>query len=218
MSDIARILVVDDHPIVRLGLVHLIESDGAFTVAAQADDAESALEVVDDSIDLVVTDLKMGDLDGLALTRLLKVRFPELPVLVLSSFDESLFALQALEARASGYLMKDAAPGALHDAIQAVETGRIHLSDAMWSRLLPQTRSVDDVFITLDGEQRELMHALAETPRTDVALARRLDRTIPELLRLRAGVMRAWGVESVIQLLLLAQRFRTLDAEPTAAR
>ncbi len=218
MSDPARILVADDHPIVRMGLVHLIETDPDFTVAVQADDAEAALELVDDSIDLVVTDLKMGDLDGLALTRLLKVRYPELPVLVLSSFDESLFALQAIEARASGYLMKDAAPGSLHDAIRDVETGQIHLSDTMWSRLLPSTPPVDEAFSALTDEGRELMRALGETPRTDIALARRMETTIPELLKLRADVMRTWGVDSVVQLLLLAQRFPALDAEPTAAR
>lgn len=197
-----RLVVVDDHPVVRLGLVQVLGLEGDLQVVADAGSAEDALPRIDASVDLVVTDLRMVGLDGLALTRLVKATHPFVAVLMLSSFDESLFAEQALDAGASGYVMKDAAPERIHDAVRQVAAGRVALSDTMWDRLLP-VRTSDPVELT-DGE-RALMAALAEGPTSDVGLRLRLGGTLRELEALRRSTMAKLGLSTPVELLLRAQ-------------
>lgn len=191
-----RAFLVDDHPVVRLGLVHLVDASPEWSVVGQAGSAEEALEAIDEGVDVVVTDLRMPGLDGLALTRLLKVRRPDLPVVLLSSFDEGLFAEQALEAGASGFMMKDVDGVKLRRAMEGVALGQVVLSPSMWDQLLPHRPS-------LEGADEELVAALGGVPTSDQQVARRLGITRRELIRRRRACLEHVGLTSELQLTLL---------------
>lgn len=134
-----RIVLVDDHEMVRRGLAELIGGHEGFEVAAEVRNASEALEAVaSEEPDLVLADLVLGTgPDGIQLTKGLKADHPNLPILVLSGRDEALFAERALLAGASGYVMKDEAVEVLFEAMADAMAGKVWLSAAMTDRLLP---------------------------------------------------------------------------------
>ncbi|MEZ4316217.1 MAG: response regulator transcription factor [Myxococcota bacterium] len=201
-----NLFLVDDHPVVRSGLQQLIDIHPGFTVSGEASSAEEALEQLEKpgvTVDLLVTDLRMGQLSGIDLTRLVKTRRPELPVLLLSSFDESLHAEHALEAGASGYIMKDAIVDVLFDAMESAVDGGIWLSDSMWDRLLPPHARGS---VELTAEERALVHALSGVPGPVRAVAARLGQPTD---RVQAGIvalMQKLRLFSPLQVRLWAHR------------
>ncbi len=132
----ARILVVDDHPVMREGLAQVIDRAGDLTVCAQAASIPQALELIENTQpDLAIVDIALGGQNGLELIKDLKVRHPKLLVLVHSMHDEQVYAQRSLRAGARGYLMKhEPTPKLLH-AIRLVLAGEIYLSETM-SRLI----------------------------------------------------------------------------------
>lgn len=132
-----RVLVADDHPIVRDGLVQLINQQADLICCAQASTQTEVLAAVTaHRPELLVLDLRLKDGDGLELIKSLKSQHPELPVLVLSQFDEELYAERALRAGALGYVMKEQASKEVVDAMRTVLAGRIYVTSAMTARLL----------------------------------------------------------------------------------
>jgi len=127
-----KILLVDDHPVVRDGLAMRIERQPDLTICGQADGYRSALAQIEACRpDLVVVDLLLRDGSGLQLIRDIRSRHPRLPVLVLSMQDERLYARRALRAGARGYLMKGEATEQVVDAIRQILAGHVYLSPAM---------------------------------------------------------------------------------------
>jgi DNA-binding NarL/FixJ family response regulator len=135
----ARVLVVDDHPVVRQGLKQLIDAQGDLAVHAEAGSVHEALQILRSSKpDAVLVDLSLEDASGMELIRDVKQRHPGVPVLVVSMHDEALYAERALKAGASGYIMKDAPTGEVLSALRRVLAGGLYLSEAMSSRMLQQ--------------------------------------------------------------------------------
>lgn len=136
-----RVLVADDHPIVRCGLRTIIEAADGLQVAAEAATAEDVLRHAEQTpCDLIVLDLSMPGATGLSTLKTLRARFPHLPVLVLSVMPEDQLALTALKSGAAGYLPKRSAPGLLVQAIRHIVGGGIHLSAAMHRALVTQAQ------------------------------------------------------------------------------
>lgn len=132
-----RVLVADDHPIVRDGLVQLINQQADLICCAEAaTQAEVFAAVTSHKPDLLVLDLRLRDGDGLELIKSLKSQHPDLPVLVLSQFDEELYAERALRAGALGYVMKEQASNEVVDAMRMVLKGKIYVTPEMTARLL----------------------------------------------------------------------------------
>jgi len=132
-----RILIVDDHPIVRKGIADLVQQKPDLVVCGDADRVEDALPAIERlKPDLVIVDLSLKGVGGLELLKDLKIRHPEIPALVLSMHDETLFAERALRSGARGYVMKHEAVKELDHAIRRVLSGKIYLSQAMSDRLL----------------------------------------------------------------------------------
>ena len=133
----SRALIVDDHPVVRRGLAQLIDREPNLQVCGEAGTVREALQAVADlDPDVVVVDVVLKSGSGIELVKDIKARRPDLPVLVLSMHDESLFAERALRAGARGYIMKQEATDKLLEAIRRVLGGEIYLSDGMASRML----------------------------------------------------------------------------------
>lgn len=137
VSSVTRILVVDDHPIVRHGLVELLQDEPDQQVVAEASNAAEAMEALAaHELDLLVIDLSLEGMDGLELIKNIRALHGDLPILVVSTHDEKFYAQRALHAGALGYLSKECAVDRIVEAVRRVRTGKIYLSDEMSDRLL----------------------------------------------------------------------------------
>ena len=134
-----KVFLVDDHPIVRQGLALFIDREPDLMVCGEADGATSALQAIREvAPDFVVLDISLDGPDGLELLKTLRVRYPNLPVLVLSMHDEAVYAERALRAGANGYIMKQEATDRVLTAIRHILGGDVYLSDRLTKRMLQQ--------------------------------------------------------------------------------
>jgi DNA-binding NarL/FixJ family response regulator len=125
-----KILLADDHSIVRAGLRRLVEESGDISVVAEAPDGREAIRLArEQELDVAVIDLTMPGLDGLEVISQLKLYCPHLPILVLTMQEEGQFVVRALEAGAKGYITKQSAPEQLVKAIRKVHGGGAYLSE-----------------------------------------------------------------------------------------
>ena len=132
-----KILIVDDHPIIRQGLAELINQEGDFVVCGRVEDAHQAMEAIrKQQPALVVVDISLKDSSGIELIKNIKVQYPETAVLVLSMHDESVYAERALRAGAKGYIMKQEASERVIQAIRKVLNGQVYLSDKMAAKMM----------------------------------------------------------------------------------
>lgn len=132
-----QIYLVDDHPIVRQGLIKLIEQESNLAVCGEAGCVSVALDEIRElDPDVILVDISLEDSNGLELIRLIDDLGLQIPMLVLSMHDESLYAEHALRAGASGYVMKQAAADTLIQAIEKVLEGEIYVSKNMSSQML----------------------------------------------------------------------------------
>jgi DNA-binding NarL/FixJ family response regulator len=136
-TEATRVLLVDDHPIIRQGLAQIIDHEVDLSVCAAVASAAEAIDSVEQlSPDIAVVDLSLAGTSGLDLIRMMHTRWPQLPILVLSMHDETLQAERILRAGARGYVMKQEATETVLDAIRKVVRGGMYLSETMESRML----------------------------------------------------------------------------------
>lgn len=134
-----RILLVDDHAVVRFGITQLINRQSDLVVCGEEEDASKALDAINAlKPDLVIADISLKDSSGLELMRNIKAQYPRLPILVVSVHDESIYAELAFRAGATGYLMKQEALDRIPTAIRRVLEGSVYVSDALAARMLQQ--------------------------------------------------------------------------------
>lgn len=132
-----RILIVDDHPMMRQGLAQLITNEPDLTVCCEADTAAQALELAGrQKPDLVLLDISLPDKNGLELIKDIRALRPEALILVVSMHDETLYAERVLRAGARGYIMKQEGGKKLMEAIRSVLDGRVYVSEKISSRIL----------------------------------------------------------------------------------
>ena len=133
----AKILIVDDHPLVREGLADLVNKEKDLVVCGQAEDAYQAMEAIRElKPDMAIVDISLKETSGLELIKDIKVRHPSLPILTLSLHEESVYAERALRAGAKGYIMKREATKKVVTAIRKVLRGQLYLSEKMTTRLV----------------------------------------------------------------------------------
>ncbi|HUD47436.1 MAG TPA: response regulator transcription factor [Candidatus Baltobacteraceae bacterium] len=132
-----RIVIVDDHPLLRKGVGQLINNEKDLMVVGEAEDAAKALTAIESSRpDVALIDISLGGASGIELLKNIKARFPKLQVLVLSMHDESVYAHRALRAGASGYIMKQEATEKVLTALRKVLRGEVYLSERLGARML----------------------------------------------------------------------------------
>jgi DNA-binding NarL/FixJ family response regulator len=130
--DKTKILIVDDHPIVRHGLANLINHEDDLLVCGQAEDSHQAMTAIKKlKPDMVIVDISLKETSGMELIKDINVNYPDVAVLVLSMHDETLYAERALRAGAKGYLMKHHATDKVITAIQRILGGQVYVSDMM---------------------------------------------------------------------------------------
>jgi len=139
-TDVAKknkIFVVDDHPIVRQGLALLINREPDLTVCGEAEDAQTAMQSISIAKpDVMVVDISLNGPDGLDLLKEVRTRYTDLPVLILSMHDESIYAERALRAGAQGYIMKQEATEKVLVALRRILTREIYVSERIANRML----------------------------------------------------------------------------------
>ena len=134
-----RILLVDDHAVVRFGIAQLINQQSDMMVCGEEENASRALSAITSlKPNFVIADISLKDSSGLELMRNIKAQYPGLPVLVVSGHDESIYAEIAFRAGALGYLMKEEALEKILVAIRRVRSGAIYVSDALAAKMLQQ--------------------------------------------------------------------------------
>ena len=132
-----RVLIVDDHPMMREGLAQLIEHEPDLCAAHQADNAAQALQMIAaDLPDLVLLDISLPDKNGLEVIKDVHALYPALPILVVSMHDETLYAERVLRAGGRGYIMKQEGGEKLMKAIRQVLSGQIYVSESMSAKIL----------------------------------------------------------------------------------
>ena len=200
-----RVVIVDDHAVVRAGIEQVIALADDIEVAASATGGEEAVDVVTRvEPDVVLMDLSMPDLDGIEATKRVLAARPETQVLVLTSFSDRDRILQALDAGASGYLLKDAEPDELLRAIRAAARGEAPLSPRAAQALLSARREPSPVAALSEREQEVL--SLVAAGLANKQIAQRLGISEKTVKAHLTRVFREIGVFDRTQAALWAQR------------
>lgn len=136
-ADRIKILIVDDHAVVRQGLAKLLEGECDLTVSAEAENAVQALEAIErQHFDLAIVDISLEGINGLELTSQMKFRRPNITILILSIYDGLLYAQRALRAGAAGYVAKYEAPEKIISAIHQVLGGKVYISNSKTAKAM----------------------------------------------------------------------------------
>lgn len=157
-----KVILVDDHTIVRRGLAALLQLEGGYTVVAEAANGEEALRCAAEvTADVMILDLSMPRLNGLETTRRLKRQYPQLRILLLSMYDDEAFVIQALQAGASGYILKRSMEDELFQALTAVMADDYFISSTL-SMSVKMALSEESIVELLTSREREILQLIAE--------------------------------------------------------
>lgn len=204
-----RVLVADDHAIVRTGIRHVLESEPGFVVVAEASTGAEALALAaSHHPDVAVLDISLPGDSGLRVAAELRQRSPETQVLMLSMHDNTEYVLESLRAGAHGYLLKDTAAMELRGAIRAVRRGESFFSPAIAGRLSAVVRgdpadSISRALAQLTGRERQVLVGVAEG-HTNREIAVRLGISHRTVESHRESLMKKLGVRTVAGLTRLA--------------
>lgn len=165
-STAIRVLLVDDHEVVRRGLRALLDAQDGIEVVGEAGSVNDAVRQVGfNSPDVVMMDVRLPDGSGVEATRRIRQRFPDVAVLILSSFADQEALVSSIEAGASGYLLKRVDTEAIVDAVRAVGAGESLLDPAMTEQLFNNVRDADrddELIARLSGQERRILSRLAQ--------------------------------------------------------
>lgn len=197
---LVHILLVDDHPLVRDGLRARLETIPHFDVVAEAGNAEDALQhAANKEIDLVLMDINIAGTNGIELTRRLNGQYPEIAVLMLSMHDKAEYVMQAIQAGARGYVLKDAPALDIIAAIDTVMSGGIYYSAGLARQLskpMPPT-------MLLTTREREVLRSIA-TGKSNKHIARDMNLSVRTVETHRLNIKRKLGIEGQADLIRFA--------------
>jgi DNA-binding NarL/FixJ family response regulator len=207
-----RILLADDHKLMRGGLRLLLEQQPALTVVGEADDGRQAVEKTSSlKPDVVVLDIGMPNLNGIEACAQITQTLPTTSVVMLSMHSDEAYVLRALKAGARAYLLKDSAESDLVRAVQAVSEGKSYFSPAVSKVLLEdyvrklQRSGVEDSFDLLTPREREILQLVAEG-KSNKDVANLLNLSVYTVETHRANLMQKLNLRSVPELILYAVR------------
>lgn len=203
-----RILICDDHELVRDGLKHILLNAAPALIIGEAADGPEVLEIARrEKWDLVILDINLGAHSGLEILREIKTTFPRLPVLILSIYPEEEFAVQVLKAGASGYLNKNLARRTLVEAVRQVLAGKPYVSTAAAAQLVASLHQPESVppHATLSPREDQVMRHLA-SGQTVGEIARELHLSVSSVSTYRSKVLEKLAVENNAQIMRYAQR------------
>ncbi|MCC6393203.1 MAG: response regulator transcription factor [Bryobacterales bacterium] len=209
---VIRILVADDHTVMRTGLCLLLERQSGFEIIGQADDGRKTVDLADQlKPDVVVMDIAMPHLNGIEATRQIVSRYPQTSVVILSMHSDESYVLRALKAGARAYLLKDSAETDLIQAIHAVVAGKSFFSPGISRMLLEdyirqvQQKGVEDSYELLTTREREILQLLAEG-QSNKEVSSMLNLSLYTVETHRTHILQKLNLHSVPELILYAVR------------
>lgn len=209
---IKRILIVDDHPVVRQGVRHMLEQEPDLRVCAEAESAGEALQALQkQKPDLAIVDISLKGTDGLELTKWIRAQDEDLPILVLSMHDESLYAERVLRAGAHGYLMKAEVGDKIIAAVRKVLAGEIYLSEKVGQSILHEVSGrggpLDESPIrNLSDRELEVFRLIGQGHGTR-EIANLLHLSVKTIETYRAHIKEKLGLTSATQLVRYAAQW-----------
>ncbi len=208
-----KILIADDHPVVRKGLKEIIEITPDMMVGDEASNGQEALEKVrKDDFDVVLLDISMPGRSGLEILKELKSEKPELSVLILSMHPEEQYAVRVLKAGASGYLTKESAPEELIAAIKKASKGRKYVSSSLAEKLalyleIDNERPLHE---NLSDREYEVMRMIA-SGKTITEIAGKLFLSVKTISTYRSRILEKMGMKSNAELTHYALKNRLVE-------
>jgi two-component system response regulator NreC len=207
-----RILLADDHTVVRDGLRALLEKQEDMTVVAEAADGRDSVRLAEEHTpDVVVMDIAMPNMNGIEATRRILATNPQTGVVILSMHQDESYVLRSLKAGARGYLLKDSLRADVIEAIRAVSQGRSFLTRKV-GRILQEDyiremerRGVEDSYELLTDREREILQLVAEG-QTNKEVATLLNISLTTVETHRTHILQKLGLHSVPELILYAVR------------
>ena len=209
-----KVLLADDHSIVRAGLRRIVEESGDMEVVAEADDGREAIEQVKKTDpDVAVIDISMPGLDGLEVISQLQTLQPELPILVLTMHEEGQYVVRAIQAGAMGYLTKQSAPEQLVNAIRKVHDGQRYLTDDAAEALALRIARGSDGQSALDSLSMREMQVLRRLAmgQTNREIARAYHISIKTVDTYRARLLKKLGLRNNAELSRFAMQNQLIE-------
>lgn len=219
-----RIMIVDDHPLFREGLKALIGRSDRFTVCAEAGSALEAAETVGDvQPDIMLVDITMPGKNGIQFIRELHQSMPQVRFIIVSMHANADYIVEAFQAGATGYMVKDSASEGLLRGLQTVANGEIFLDNALSREVVDKLlksrdqkeEGVDDPYKSLTSREQEVMRLLAEGLVTK-EVADRLYISPKTVENHRANLMKKLGLNSTVELVRYAARLGLIDLDTWA--
>ena len=207
-----RILLADDHTVMRRGLRLLLESQPEFSVVAEAADGRQAVERAEATQpDVAVIDIAMPNLSGIEAAQRMAATLPHVAIVILSMHSDEGYVLRALKAGAKGYLLKDSAEGDLIEAIKAVHQGKTFFSPEISKMLVEdyireiRTRGAEDSYDLLTSREREILQLLTEQ-KSNKEIASALNLSPYTVETHRRNLQEKLNLHSLAELILYAVR------------
>ena len=165
-----RILLVDDHPVIRYGLVTLLDDEDAFEVIGEAENGRQALELLKTNrADVVIMDIKMPEMNGIETMEAIHKEYPNVKVLALSMYDEQEYISRMLKAGAKGYILKNSSQDEVIKAVKTINDGNNYFSSKVSSVMLSQylaeqtgEKEGGSTFIPLTNREKQIIRMIAE--------------------------------------------------------
>jgi NarL family two-component system response regulator LiaR len=210
-KDVIRVIIVDDHAIVRSGLANFLKAFDDLALVGESASGAEALQLCEQSYpDVVMMDLVMPDMNGVEATRVIRARYPDLPVLILSSFGDEDMVREALQAGATGYLLKNASIHDMARAIRAAHAGQPTLSpEAAQALIRAHTRTP----VELKEREREVLELLARGM-TNPQIAEKLSLSVSTIKFYVSSILEKLNVDTRTEAVAWAIQHGMISRDP----
>ena len=217
-----KVLVADDHGVVRKGLMFLLQREPGIEVIGEACDGRQAVQMTEELLpDVVVLDITMPQLNGIEAAAQIRKRDPQVGIIMLSMHCDETFLIRALSAGAQGYLLKDAAETDLLQAVKSVASRKMFFSPAITQTLMQdymrqmQRDRIDDSYDLLTDREKEVLQLLAEG-KSNKEAANILNVSLYTVETHRSRIMQKLDLHSTADIVLYAVRKRIINIAPAA--
>jgi DNA-binding NarL/FixJ family response regulator len=209
---ITRVMLVDDHAVVRAGIKRLLEQESQFTVVAEADSGERAYVLFGEFLpDICVMDISMPGMGGLEAIKKIIARYPNAKLLVLSMHENAAFANQAIKAGAKGYLAKNGLAEELINALDSLVNGDVYINASIANKIAIESLSKEqDLLHQLSAREFEIFRMLCEGEETN-QIANLLNISIKTVANYQTTIKQKLGINNTVEMVRLAIRYKLIE-------
>lgn len=208
-----KLLIADDHPVVREGIKQIISKDPEFEIAGEALDGKEVLGKIESmNVDILVLDISMPGMDGLDVLGLIHLKKPDLPILILSMFPEEQIAVRAFKLGAQGYMNKDSAPTELVGALRKIYSGRKYVSESLAEKLAGSLGEKSDSPIDILSDREFQVLRMIASGREAKEIADDLFISVKTVRTYRDRIMEKLNLKNDVEIARFALKNNLLDS------